>query len=115
MSQSWVSVSSLLLPKLNNSSKRGREGAQKSLSVLVAPQKIWCKMEVVELFGCGHFLGEEVISGIQFFFFLYISDSWRKLSVYSSMTVNSRLLNFYGPGKLLKSFGDQQKFLDFYI
>ena len=37
MSQSWVFISSLLLPKLSNSSRRGREGAQKSLSVLAAP------------------------------------------------------------------------------
>ena len=76
-------------------------------------QEIWCKAELVGPFGCGQFLGEEVISGIQFFFFfpLYISDSGRKLSVYSSRIVNSRLLNFYGPEKFLNNFRDQQKLL----
>lgn len=47
-------------------------------------------------------------------FFPYIFQTLGgKSSLYSSRTANSRLLNFCGPGKFPKNFGDQQRVAGF--
>lgn len=113
----WVSPSSLLLPELSHQGEGGKRH-RKSLSELAALAEDWVQGGGGRPFWlwAGSGLGGDFKDPA--FFYVFLTLGGREVTRYSSRTVNSRLLNFYGQGYLKKrktTLGIHRGLLAFYL